>query len=156
MKNKTAYSTNDSNQSLLLHEIIKNTSKDYPNKSILRMRKNGEWRSWSFSTVMNEEQYYAKILTHLGINKGDRIIIFSENLPQTIITFLAILEISGTVVLIDPTLPIDDLNNLILHIDSRCITVTNKHVHLLKKMRGINIPVLTIESNLQANENFPQ
>ncbi len=81
----------------------------------------GEVRKYTYEALFNEADVYAKKMIDAGIVKGDRVVIVAENSPQWQMAFLAIMQIQGTAVLIDASLPEEALKEMIEQADARCI-----------------------------------
>lgn len=57
----------------------------------LSIKKDGEWRSQSWSETAQQVARFAKSLKELGLEKGDRVMLVSENRPEWCVADLAIM-----------------------------------------------------------------
>jgi fatty-acyl-CoA synthase len=64
----------------------------------------------TYRTLRDEVNRMATYLMHLGVNKGDRVLIYMQNSPQFIISYYAILRCGGVVVPINPMNLTDELS----------------------------------------------
>jgi fatty-acyl-CoA synthase len=65
---------------------------------------------YSYALLSWEIQRVAKALLHLGIDRGDRVGLWAPNIPEWIVSFLAVADVGGTVVPIDPGAGRDDVS----------------------------------------------
>lgn len=107
---------------------------------------------YSYTDLIKKIEFATKQIIKVGINLGDRIILLSENRPEWVITYLAILSAGATPVLIDSSLPVDDLEELIQFSDSRALLVSRKLWNSLTLEMKEKMPVLDIEGDWL---NFP-
>ncbi len=95
--------------SITLHkhfEEIVEKNADYPFLSILGM-------NYSYAKVDESANKFANALIGLGVKRGDKIGLFSPNIPQWPIAFFGILKAGATVVPISPLLGSEDLRHTI-------------------------------------------
>jgi long-chain acyl-CoA synthetase len=95
--------------SLALHKHFENIVEknvDHPFLSILGIK-------YSYREVDDSANKFANALIGLGIKKGDKIGLFSPNIPQWAITFFGILKAGAVVVPISPLLGSEDLRHTI-------------------------------------------
>lgn len=57
----------------------------------------GEKETYTFNDLKNETNKFANVLTDLGVNKGDRVFVYLERIPETFITLFGALK-TGSVV----------------------------------------------------------
>jgi len=67
----------------------------------------------SYSRLQAETEAMAGYLRHLGVNKGDRVLLFMQNSPQFIIGFYAILRADAVVVPVNPMNKTAELDYLV-------------------------------------------
>jgi long-chain acyl-CoA synthetase len=81
-----------------LPQLLENAAKEYSkHKAIHFMGK-----EITFQTLYKKTLKLASYLQSLGIEKGDRVAVMLPNIPQTVISFYAILQIGGIVVPVNP------------------------------------------------------
>ena len=84
----------------------------------------GKFSSHSWDEVSKAVEVIAKGLISLGILKGDRVIILSENRPEWQIADLAIMSIGAITVPVYTTSTTSDYIHIINHSGARCMIVS--------------------------------
>lgn len=107
----------------------------------------GEVRKYTYEALFNGADVYAQKMINAGIVKGDRIVIASENSPQWQIAFLAIMQVKGTAVIIDESLPEDVLKASIEQADARCIFASIKVKEKLGKGTDYRVPMFNLSKD---------
>ena len=90
----------------------------------------GKYLSLSWLEVQKKVNALAKGLISLGILKGDRVVILSENRPEWQIADLAIMSIGGITVPAYTTSTTSDYKHIINHSEARCIIVSSNDLAL--------------------------
>ena len=90
----------------------------------------GKYLSLSWLEIQKKVNALAKGLISLGILKGDRVVILSENRPEWQIADLAIMSIGGITVPAYTTSTTSDYKHIINHSEARCIIVSSNDLAL--------------------------
>jgi long-chain acyl-CoA synthetase len=107
--------------------ILKQRHANYENKEALQMIwDNGNVERYSYRDIFNMVDSFSSVLKSAGIENGDRIVLSGENSPHWVIAFFAIASINATSVLIDSSLPKEEIKRLIDMADSRGIIISSK------------------------------
>ena len=96
----------------------------------------GKFSSLSWNEVSKAVEAIAKGLISLGILKGDRVIILSENRPEWQIADLAIMSIGAITVPVYTTSTTADYSHIINHSGARCMIISS-HELCLKALPAI-------------------
>jgi long-chain acyl-CoA synthetase len=81
-----------------LPQLLKYAANEYPkHKAIHFMGK-----EMTFKTLYKKTLQFAAYLQHLGVKKGDRVAVMLPNIPQTVISFYAILQAGAIAVPVNP------------------------------------------------------
>ena len=94
-------------------------------KPYLWKKTNGKFISLSWKEMRKDVEAVAKGLLSLGILKGDRVIILSENRPEWQIADLAIMAIGAISVPAYTTSTTNDYRHIINHSEARCLIVSS-------------------------------
>jgi long-chain acyl-CoA synthetase len=78
-------------------ELLRLSSSQFQSKPALQIKRNGNWTRLSFSQLEAEAEAASQRLLQLGLRKGDRVVLFSENQPEWGAAYLAA-AIAGLVV----------------------------------------------------------
>ena len=100
-------------------------SKKMKDKPYLWKKNNDNFESLSWGEVELSVKSVARSLIDLGILKGDRVIILSENRPEWQIADLAIMSIGAITVPAYTTSTSKDYEYIIKHSGARCVIVSN-------------------------------
>jgi len=95
------------------------------NKPYLWKKINNEFVSLSWEEVRKSVDSIAKGLLDLGILKGDRVVILSENRPEWQIADLAIMSIGAISVPVYTTSTTNDYSHIINHSGARCMIISS-------------------------------
>lgn len=109
----------------------------------------GEVRKYTYETLFEEAERYASQLIKAGVLAGDRIILVAENSPAWQMAFLAIMQIQGTAVLIDPSLPKEVLVQCIERADARCIFLSALVKEKLGDATDYRVPMFNLTKDGQ-------
>jgi long-chain acyl-CoA synthetase len=108
-----------------LFEIIDFQLKEYPQPCALSGKENGVWKKYStieFKEAVDDVSYG---LLQLGINKGDKIAIISNNRPEWNFADLGILQAGAINVPIYPTISDRDLHYILMDAEVRVVFVSS-------------------------------
>ncbi len=108
--------------------LFHHQSKLYGEKPYLWKKSDGKYVSISWNETYIQVQKIAKGLTDLGILKGDRVVILSENRPEWQIADLAIMSIGAISVPAYTTSTTNDYAHIINHSEARCIIISSHHL----------------------------
>ena len=117
--------------SLFHHQVRLFQDKPYLWKKI-----DGKYTSLSWKQVREQVDSIAKGLKNLGILKGDRVVILSENRPEWQIADLAIMSIGAISVPAYTTSTTSDYSHIINHSEARCIIISS-HSLALKALPAV-------------------
>src|SRR5664280_1963142 len=104
-----------------------------------------EWHSRTWKETRDEAIALAKGLMVLGLNKGDRIVIFSESRPRWIIADQAIQACGAIGVPLYPTLTVEELGYMTSDSGSKMVIVSTQEkgeMTLKAKVQGISIETI--------------
>jgi len=111
-------------------------SKEMRDKPYLWKKNNNKFESLSWEDVELSVKSVARSLIDLGILKGDRVIILSENRPEWQIADLAIMSIGAITVPVYTTSTTADYSHIINHSGARCMIISS-HELCLKALPAV-------------------
>ena len=104
-----------------------------------------DWHSRNWKETRDEAINIAKGLIVLGLNKGDRVVIFSESRPRWIIADQAIQACGAVGVPLYPTLTLEELGYMTLDSGAKMVIVsTQEKGEMTIKAKAQGIPIETI------------
>ena len=110
--------------------LLNHQCKELKDSPYLWRKVEGKFLSLSWLEVQKKVNALAKGLISLGILKGDRVVILSENRPEWQIADLAIMSIGGITVPAYTTSTTSDYKHIINHSEARCIIVSSNDLAL--------------------------
>lgn len=120
-----------------LNQIFFDSIRTYDKPDAMRVRLNGEWHSISHRTIKERTRRLALGLQALGVQRGDRVAILSENRPEWAIADWACLTIGVADVPIYTTLPAEQIPFLLNDSGSVAIFVSNSaQAEKIRSVRG--------------------
>jgi len=111
-----------------------------------------DYRKITWRQARREVLDLARGLASLGLNKGDRCVLFAESRPEWVIADQAIQACGATGVPLYPTLSREDLSYMIQDSDSKFVITSNRAkaeeiTRLRNELKGLKaLPVITMES----------
>jgi long-chain acyl-CoA synthetase len=101
----------------------------YGKPDALNHKIDGKWINYSAETFVEGVRHVALGLAALGIKKGDRVALLSENRPEWSITDLAILSLGAINVPIYTTQSIDQIRYILTDSGARAIFISNRRLY---------------------------
>lgn len=95
----------------MLYQILKDTSKQYPNKTALLF----DGREYTYEELLLFTDRMANSLLELGVKQGDRLAFYLYNCPEIIVCYFACFKIGVTVIPINYRLKEDEAHYIIDH-----------------------------------------
>jgi long-chain acyl-CoA synthetase len=109
-----------------LNQLFFEAVSKYNRPDALQVKTGGTYRPISHSEVADRVRHAARGLSSLGVRRGDRVAILSENRPEWAVADFACLTIGLTDVPIYPTLPADQIAYMLKDSGAVAIFVSNK------------------------------
>ena len=78
-------------------------------------------KNWTYSQIKTESELVAAVLQEMGIVKGDKVAIMSQNTPAFVYSFYGILKAGGVVVPVNHKLAAPEVDYIISHSESRIL-----------------------------------
>ena len=94
-----------------LLDLFDTSTKRFPTRIAMRIERNGRKEQYTYEDVRELTLRAAGFLAKNGIKPGDRVILFSNNMPEWGITYFGILKAGATAIPIDPASSVDEIVN---------------------------------------------
>ncbi|MEE9167939.1 MAG: long-chain fatty acid--CoA ligase, partial [Candidatus Neomarinimicrobiota bacterium] len=107
-------------------EMFLDVCERYGDKDVYGYKQKGAWSTLSFRDVRREVEELAHGLASLGVDRGDRVAILSNNNPHWAMGDYAITSMGGVTVTVYPTLPPAQIQFILDDSQSRAIFVENR------------------------------
>jgi len=123
-------------KNITISDILEAINKRYGNAPALRIRKeDGSLKETSFVKLGRRVITVSSALIKLGIEKGDRVAILSENRPEWAMAFFGILSSAAVTVPIDTKLTEGEIRFILKASGSKCVFVSEKYLPLIDNLR---------------------
>lgn len=109
-----------------LAQIFRNQAQKYGDRMAVEKHLKGEWHSWSWTDYYNNARAVGLGLYSLGIRRGDRVALLSENRLEWIASDMGIIGIGACTIPVYVTLPASEVGYIISNSDSRVFIAENK------------------------------
>jgi len=109
----------------------------YSDSWVMAYSEADKWSKITYQKLAERVLDSAKGLAKLGVEKGQRIGILSENRVEWGMAYLAILQAGGVVVPIDSLIKPQEIANLINQADAQILFVSAKHLPKIKEVSGL-------------------
>lgn len=126
-----------------LFDIPRHQQKSYPKKDAFTAKLNGEWVTTSIDTMLEEAMKVSKSLLKLGIVKGDKIGLISNNRPEWISMDCGILQVGAVDVPIYPTISAEDYKYIFNDAELKYCFVSDRE--LFEKVNSIKNEVPSLK-----------
>lgn len=113
-------------QEFTINEMFKNSVQKYASKAALSSKIDGSYQDISYDELDKRVKYFCLGLIELGLRKGDRVALLSENRPEWAISDLAILAAGGVNVPMFWTLTPAQVEYILRDSAAKIICVSNK------------------------------
>lgn len=137
-----------------LHDFILVSAHAFSDKISLQIKKNNDWVRLTYAELKKNSEIGSTILKDIGIQKGDNVVLLTDNSPEAMIAYLAVLMAEATVVLIDPTIPHEELKKTIESVDVRALLVSRKFLPHLKSLVPATVVVRHLEGHFLPCDGF--
>ncbi|MBC8103429.1 MAG: long-chain fatty acid--CoA ligase [Cytophagales bacterium] len=108
-----------------INGIFQAVAEAHGDRIALRHKVDKAYQDISYRQLAQSVETVASGLAHLGIVKGDRVALLSENRPEWAITDLAVLALGGIVVPIYPTLPPQQIAYIVGNSEAKALIVSD-------------------------------
>ncbi len=108
-----------------INQVFRNRTNKYQNRLAIEKKKNGKWEQATWNQYYDSARATGLALRSLGLEKGDRVSLLSDNCLEWLYSDMGILGAGGCVVPIYPTLTEDEVEFIVNNSDSKFILVEN-------------------------------
>ena len=109
-----------------LLDLFDTSTKRFATRTAMRIERNGRREQYTFEDVRELTLRTASFFAANGIKSGDRVILFSHNMPEWGLTYFGILKSGATVIPIDPASSIDEILNFATKGEASAIVLSPK------------------------------
>ncbi|MFQ5883128.1 MAG: AMP-binding protein [Candidatus Methylomirabilales bacterium] len=96
----------------------------FQDRVAFQIKREERYVRWSYGEVADQVHRLATFLSRLQVAQRDRVVLFSESRPEWCVAYLGIVASGATAVPLDTQLSDQELQNLLLHSESRALVVS--------------------------------
>ncbi len=134
-----------------LYQFLTEEFKPEAERFVLHRKVEGKYKGITYNELKEETNSFAYGLSSLGVGKGDKVAIISENRPEWVYSDFAIIEIGGIDVPLFPSLTADSIEFILNNSEAKGVIISNKFQ--LNKIRKIIDKCKHIKFIIVLNEN---
>lgn len=135
--------------SAFIDRILKKSLFIAPEHIAMQIKRDGQSINWSYKQLLEEISKKTARIKTLGLQSHDRVIILSENSPESMIAFYSILLANCVPVFLDPQLAENELLSLIEFSEVRLILVSKKYSKTYHQLLSCQVAVRAIEDDFE-------
>ena len=137
---------------LTLTQMLELSAKTYADQICMYYHKVDKFVGLSYREIDLKSKAFARGLIELGVEKGDRIAVLSENRPEWGISYFGILLAGGIVLPLDPCLKISELKHIIREAKAKLVVTSVKFISDLEEISNS----LTFLQKIICMDDIPQ
>ena len=119
---------------------------------VIYKRVNGKVEEYSYNYILEQSDALIERLKQAGLKKGDRIGVISSLRPWWYALSYACLRLGYIMVCIDPGVPVNQMQNMLIQTEIRAVFTTLNKIHLPNDLDGF-IPVYSIDKDFPLMSN---
>lgn len=139
-----------------INQVFENRAKKYGSRLAIEKKLKGQWESASWDDYYKRAAYVGLALYDMGLKKGDRVSLLSENRLEWLYTDMGVLGAGGCIVPIYPTLIDEEVEYIVSHSESKFMVVENnqqlqKGLYTAKRYPGLQKIIVVDMNGVSAN-----
>ncbi|WP_143343743.1 class I adenylate-forming enzyme family protein [Coxiella burnetii] len=145
---------NNITDSANLLEALEKTGKKYPQQIALTIQRDDQQVNYGYQRLLEKVDEFAARFKSANIQSGQRVVIISQNHPEAIVAYFAILKCQATAALIDINLPKKDIVQLIQAAKPSALVFSEELANLLSDTAATGYPAFDHYNNAALHVNF--
>jgi len=129
-------------------EFLEKINKKYGNKTALQIKDTKGYRSLSYLELGNRTIDVSSTLIKLGIQKGDRVAIISENRPEWGIAFFGIISAGAIVVPLDVRLKEKELSYILDDCGAEYVFASQQFIQVIKNLHANIKKIISLDEDI--------
>ena len=98
-----------------INSLLTRAAKNFPDKTALQIKRDEVWQRFTYQAMEETARKIGRILQRAGLQKGDRVVLFSENKPEWGMAYLGAASVGVVVV------PLDAQRGGPVHSSAQCV-----------------------------------
>lgn len=125
-------------------------------EEITYIKNSGKMHSMNCREVQDKISEISASIEKIGVVSGDRAAVIAPATPNTVLVCLTLACSNITAVMIDASLPIEEINRILENADVRCIFTTGRIFPMLEESANKKIPVFDVGEENETISLFPE
>lgn len=139
-----------------INQVFENRAKKYGPRIAIEKKLKGKWQSASWEDYYKRAAYVGLAFNDMGLKKGDKVSLLSENRLEWLYTDMGVLGAGGCIVPIYPTLIDEEVEYIVSHSESKFLVVENnlqlqKGLYTAKRYPGLQKIIVIDMEGVGAN-----
>ena len=139
-----------------LYQFLTEEYKPEAERFVLHRKVEGKYKGITYNELKEETNSFAYGLSSLGVGKGDKVAIISENRPEWVYSDFAILELGGIDVPLFPSLTADSIEFILNNSEAKGVIISNKFQlnkisKIIDKCKHIKFIIVLNENDFDAD-----
>ncbi|MDD5427695.1 MAG: AMP-binding protein [Candidatus Omnitrophica bacterium] len=123
-------------KNITIRDVLEAINKKYGNKTALRIKnEDGSFREISYLRLGRRAVSISSALMNLGVDKGDRVAILSENRPEWAAAYFGIISCGAVILPVDVKLTDNEIKFILNDSEAKCIFVSEKYLGAVDRLR---------------------
>lgn len=145
-----------------LIDLFETAVKRFPTRVSMRIERGGRKEQYTYEDVRELVLRAAGFLAHNGIEAGNRVILFSHNMPEWGLSYFGILKAGATAIPIDPASSLADLCSFAKAGEASAVLISPKlksdHPDIEEELRkaGVEIPVYLFDDVFEIQDEIEE
>ncbi len=118
---------------------IQESAAKYPDKIAIQFKDGEQYRKYAYRELVATVASVARALSRIGIGKGDRMALLSENRPEWVFAYLAVTSIGAVVVPLDAQLTDKEVAVLLANCEAKAVCVSALTREKLPKDKAVTV-----------------
>jgi len=110
-----------------LADILINIASAHPDKMALRIKRDGEFKGFTYKELLDNASKLGKFLIESGLKEGERVALLGENCPEWGLTYFGITWAGGVILPVDPRESPERWAHILRHAETKFIFCSNRY-----------------------------
>lgn len=131
-------------------DILEQYRSKYQKEDVLAAKKNGGWITYSSDDYINQSYWFSYGLLALGLKKGDKIALISNNRPEWNIIDMGMAQVGIVSVPIYPTISDEDYKYILGHCEPQLIIASDKNLY--ERLSNLSGDIKSVKNSYSINQ----
>ena len=128
-----------------LPDLVQMSAERFGDKVALQTLRNGDWERVSYQDILEQAGLVGAVWRRAGLERGQRVVLMSENQPDWAIAYFAAQAVGATVVPLDTHTPPEEVEQILEFTEAKALLASEAvYPHLPKALRSSPLPIWNI------------